>query len=220
MRSRWIPRVLVLFIGVACLLATAMLTHLALARHLGGDRAYAEDDRLAPYYDVPPFRLIDQAGEPFDSAALRGRVWIAHFFFSRCNTVCPMVAGQMAQLQMFLDEHRLSDVRLVSFTVDPENDTPEKLAGYAARLDADAERWTMLTGDRDAIWELVQGGFKLALEETGDPDQPVSHAASLVLVDARGRVRAYYHDMNEPAAASANFARLVADIATLRREAR
>lgn len=220
MRSRWVPRVIVSFIGVACLLATAMLTHLALARHLGDDPRYVEDDPLAPMFDVPHFVLTDQTGEAFDSDDLAGNVWVAHFFFSRCTTVCPMVTGQMAQLQMFLDDNHFDDVRMVSFTVDPENDTVEKLAGYADRLDVKPKRWAMLTGERDAIWGLVQGGFKLALEETGDPDQPVSHAASLVLVDGRGQIRAYYHDMNKPEEAKTNFARLVSDIAKLRREAR
>lgn len=219
MRSKWVPRIIVVLIAVVCLAATVLLSDLAVRRHAGGPLIHAAHEEALPvYYPVPDFELTDQRGQTVGLDDLRGSPWIAHFFYSRCTTVCPMVTGQMARIALFLQDNRIDEVRLVSFTVDPQNDTPAKLAEYAKRMDAEPGRWFMLTGRRDAIWGLIERGFKLSVAETDDPVNPISHSAGLVLVDAQGRVRRYYHNMNDPAEADANFAQLASDLRALRSE--
>ena len=138
---------------------------------------------LPLYESVPAFTLTSQSGEPFSSDQLKGRVWIADFIFTRCPGPCLRMSGRMSQLQKSLPP----EVRLVSFTVDPDHDTPAVLAQYAKRYQADPARWTFLTGTKPDLNQVSLITFKLG-EIT--PDQ--SHSTRFVLVDQQMRHRAYY----------------------------
>jgi protein SCO1 len=146
---------------------------------------------ISSYGSLPPFELVSQDAQPFGSAQLAGKIWIADFIFTSCPGPCPIISSRMSELQKPLEK---TDIHLVSFTVDPEKDTPEALRAYAERLHADGKRWTFLTGSRAAIYALARDGFKLAVsdgsDETGAP-VPV-HSTRVVLVDRRGAVRGYY----------------------------
>jgi len=146
---------------------------------------------------VPDFSLIDQRGADFRSAELRGQIWVANFIFTRCTSMCPILTGEMLDLQARMAADPVGNrVRLVSFSVDPEHDRPAVLADYAASHGADPEHWTFATGERDEIWELSTRGFKLAVgEEPQGADDPLFHSDRLVLVDAAGRIRGYYSGM-------------------------
>jgi len=95
----------------------------------------------------------------------------------------------------------LPDLRLVTITVDPKRDTPERLKEYAAKYGADPQRWLFLTGDREAIYRLSTDGFKLAAiveqDEVQSTDHPILHSTRFVLVDREGQVRAYYDGTSE-----------------------
>jgi len=86
---------------------------------------------------VPPFQLIDQNNQPFGSAQLLGKIWIADFIYTTCPGPCPMISTRMSEMQKPLEK---TDVQLVSFSVDPEKDTPEVLRSYAEKLHARDER--------------------------------------------------------------------------------
>jgi protein SCO1/2 len=145
--------------------------------------------------ELPAFTLTDQRGQPFGSADLKGRVWVADFVFTSCPTVCPKLTKRMQELQ-----HRsrnLGDAfHLVTFTVDPDNDTPERLATYAASYHADAHRWTFLTGKLGDVETTVVKGFKLAMGKDEIPEGSglfsIFHGEKLVLVDDQGLIRGYY----------------------------
>lgn len=138
---------------------------------------------------VPEFRLTNQHGEPFGSAELRGRVWIADFVFTRCQGPCPMMSYRMKQLQ----ERLPPEILLVSFSVDPVHDTPEVLREYARRYDAVEGRWWFLTGGKEEIHKLSMEGFKLAAGEEFEQDTSlIIHDERFVLVDGDGRIRGYY----------------------------
>jgi protein SCO1/2 len=160
---------------------------------------------------VPPFELTDHAGRAFGSRELAGRVWIASFLFTRCDTVCPRVTARMARIQ---DRARGLDpaLHLVSFSVDPEHDTPARLAEYARGHRANPRTWTFLTGTPRAVQATVQKGLRVGMDR--DPDDPspagISHGAHLVLVDGAGRIRGYY-DSEDPAVVD----RIVRDAALL-----
>jgi protein SCO1/2 len=142
---------------------------------------------------LPDFRLTDQEGRPFGAADLRGRVWVAGFIFTRCPTICPAISARMARLQ-----HRARGIeerfRLVSFSVDPAYDTPERLAAYARQYRASPRMWKMLTGPLDAVKGTVEGGLKIAMgEPVGEQDfASLFHGTHFVLVDAALRIRGYY----------------------------
>jgi protein SCO1/2 len=98
-----------------------------------------------------------------------------------------MISSRMSETQKPL---RDTDVKLVSFTVDPEHDTPSVLREYASRLNAQPGRWNFLTGDKSTIYRLAKDGFKLATAEGGNPG-PI-HSTRMVLVDRSGVIRGYY----------------------------
>ena len=119
-----------------------------------------------------------------------------------------MISSRMSETQKPL---RDTDVQLVSFSVDPQHDTPAILLDYAARLNAQPERWHFLTGDKGTIYRLSRDGFKLATAEGGAAG-PI-HSTRIVLVDRSGVIRGYYDATDADAVT-----RLLADIAHLRRE--
>ena len=147
---------------------------------------------ISSYGQVPPFELRNQDERPFGSADLANKIWIADFIFTTCPGPCPMLSSRMSELQKPLEK---TDVHLVSFSVDPDKDTPAVLRNYAEKLNAQPGRWDFLTGSKPAIYNISQKGFKLAVadgnEETG---QPV-HSTRMVLVDRHGRIRGYYDGM-------------------------
>lgn len=157
---------------------------------------------LPVFATLADFTLTDQADAPFPAEKLRGHVWIANFIFTRCPTICPLFTEKMARLTGKTN----SAVRFVSFSVDPEYDTPTVLAAYAKDHHAN---WTFLTGPIDEIKRTVVDGMKISVERNPnatDPGSSIFHGTHFVLVDAALRVRGYYGSSDE-----AEIARLIED---------
>jgi protein SCO1/2 len=149
---------------------------------------------------VPSFALTDQRGRRVTDRDLRGSVWVANFVFTRCPSVCPMLTAKFHALQKQLVD--LPAVRFVSISVDPEFDTPPVLAAYAARFEADPERWRFLTGPLAEIERTVVRGFKIHRGDpqpsAGDPSLiEIMHGEHFVLVDQAGDIRGYYRSDSE-----------------------
>ena len=170
---------------------------------------------------VPDFTLTDQEGRPFAAGSLRGRVWIADFIFTSCAGACPVMTGQLSDLQKDLPP----EIQLVSITVDPARDIPKVLKSYAARNKADPARWHFLTGPAAVLTPFIQNGFRLSVAEGMSPQEPVIpppdpadevgpasggrpegpgsgggiiHSQRFVLIDRAGQIRGYY-DSTDPA---------------------
>lgn len=165
---------------------------------------------VSSYGTIPSFQLTNQNGQPFGSAQLADKIWIADFVYTTCPGPCPMISSRMSELQKPLEK---TDVHLVSFSVDPEKDTPEVLRGYAKGLQAEPERWDFLTGPKSAIYQLSHDGFKLAVSDGSDAQGIPVHSTRMVLVDRHGQIRGYY-DAAEPDAMT----KLLADTNHLLRE--
>ncbi len=146
---------------------------------------------LAVHKQVPDFSLTDQSGAPFARSNLRGKIWVADFIFTSCVTSCPLMTDTMAKLQ---GEFAKEDVYFVSFSVDSERDTPEVLARYANRYGADLNKWSFLTGEKGAIYQLAHEGFSLA---AGSQGSEILHSARFALVDRHGQIRGYYDSQNQ-----------------------
>ena len=134
---------------------------------------------------VPAFHLTAQSGQPFDSASLSGHIWVADFIYTTCPGPCPMMSSRMTRLQSSTTE--TPDVKLISFTVDPENDTPAVLTEYGKHFKADPARWTFLTGDRAVLNVLGLNAFHL-----NSVDGSLVHSTRFTLVDRQARIRGYY----------------------------
>jgi protein SCO1/2 len=137
---------------------------------------------------VPDFKLTDQSNRTVHRQEFANKVWVADFIFTQCAGICPVMSQHMRKLQDKLP----AEVRFVSFSVDPQNDTPAALSAYANRFGADHSRWSFLTGDKDAIHKLSVEGFKLALQDSGSEAEPITHSSRFVLVDRNGHIRGYY----------------------------
>jgi protein SCO1 len=144
---------------------------------------------VSSYGTVPSFQFTNQNGQPFGSARLAGKIWIADFIYTTCPGPCPMISSRMSELQKPLEK---TDVHLVSFSVDPEKDTPEVLRSYAERLQAEPGRWDFLTGSKSAIYKLSHDDFKLAVSDGSDAQGIPVHSTRMVLVDRHGQIRGYY----------------------------
>jgi protein SCO1/2 len=133
--------------------------------------------------EIPRFELRDQRGMTFERSALDGHVWVADFIFTNCEGPCPRMSSRMHGIQTATN----SGVKLVSFTVDPQRDTPQALAEYGRKFSADDTRWSFLTGDAATLDMLDHDAFKL-----GNLGAGMDHSTRFVLVDKKGRVRGYY----------------------------
>jgi cytochrome oxidase Cu insertion factor (SCO1/SenC/PrrC family) len=146
------------------------------------------------YGSVPDFSLTDQLGRTVTLRNLAGHVWVADFIFTHCDGTCPVITQSMRKLQDSLPQ----PIQMISFTVDPTRDTPSVLAAYAKRYNANEDRWSFLTGDKDRLYDLSVHGFKLALDDAGGTEaEPITHSTRLVLVDQQGRIRGYYGGTEE-----------------------
>jgi len=164
---------------------------------------------------VPPFALTERSGKTITNRDLSGKIWVADFIYTTCPGPCPLVTAGMARIQEAVAHD--PEVQLVSFTVDPDTDTPPVLAKYADSFDADPNRWWFLTGPKKPLYDLIQNGFLQVVEDnTGQPQagqNRVVHSTYLALVDGDGNVRGIYDGVGASGRAD-----LLRDIKVLEKE--
>ena len=160
--------------------------------------------------EVPEFQLTNQTGRPTTLEDLKGKIWAANFIFTRCKGPCPITIIRMQELNTKLKKVR-GNVELVTFTVDPEYDTPEVLKTFGEQLGADPATWKFLTGTPDAIKNVVVTGLLQPIAK--EPDGTPAHSSRIVLVDAKGWLRGYCDGLDPEAVQ-----KLMVDIGELLRE--
>ena len=158
---------------------------------------------LPVYGSISNFTLTAQDGKEFHGETLAGDLWVADFFFTHCLGPCPRMGAQMRKIDKALAGY--PNVKLVSFTVDPDRDTPAVLADYARRFQAETGRWYFLSGPQATLQRLCRDDFKL-----GNVDGSLMHSTRFVLVDGQSRIRGYY-DTSEQGAID----RLITDLKSL-----
>jgi cytochrome oxidase Cu insertion factor (SCO1/SenC/PrrC family) len=157
------------------------------------------------------FTLTDRTGRTVTQSELAGKFLVVDFLFTSCSLTCPVVNKHMAQIQQLTTSQ--PDVRLVSLTVDPRDDTADVLAEYAARFGADTNRWLFLTGDKTQLYGLIATSFLAqdADNQFGYMPGNFSHTERIAVVDSRGQVQAYFDGLDDDVAAA-----VVAEINRLR----
>ncbi|RBP86186.1 protein SCO1/2 [Cytobacillus firmus] len=147
-------------------------------------------------WKVKDFSYINQDNQPLNIEDLKGKVWVADFIFTNCETVCPTLTFNMAKLQQMLKNEGII-VELVSFSVDPKVDTPEKLKEYATQFNVDFKNWHFLTGyEQEEIKDLALESFKTIVQDDPNSNQVV-HGTSYYLVDKEGNVAKDYSGTQE-----------------------
>ncbi|MBK8171958.1 MAG: SCO family protein [Sandaracinaceae bacterium] len=173
-------------------LCFALLAFAAIFYFVDASRRSAPLDRL---FQVGEFQLTTQAGTPFNSSSLQGKVWIADFIFTHCPTICPTLTEKMSALTRTFA--REPNVRFISISIDPVADTPAVLAEYARTRHLDLSRWTLLTGPQDAIIHTIVNGFHQPVGERiprtiNREIYDMLHSGRFTLVDQHGIARGLY----------------------------
>lgn len=141
------------------------------------------------YHTIPHFKLTNQEGKIISDKSTEGTIYVANFFFSTCKTVCPKMNEQVHRVQEAFRD--IKDIHILTFTVDPDNDTVAALAGYAKKMKADNSKWWFLTGPKDSIYQLAREGY-LVPASLGETANDFFHSQDLILIDKEKRMRGIY----------------------------
>jgi protein SCO1/2 len=170
-----------------------------------------DDNGDTVYHTVPAFELIDQDSIPYSYESLGGKIHIADFFFTNCQTICPQMTAHMKKVAKRVAE--FNNVVIVSFTVDPENDSPSVLKQYAEANGIDTKKWKFLTGDESYIHDLGGNGYMLNALRDSSEQGGFLHSEYFVMVDAGGHVRGMYDGTSD-----ADVERLIRELEVLIKE--
>ncbi|MFN5372131.1 MAG: SCO family protein [Bacteroidia bacterium] len=163
-------------------------------QYFGAKSVSSEGDTI--YKTVPPFQFTDQDGKPYGDANLKNKIYVANFFFTSCPTICPKMQTLVKKLHDQDDFKTLEDLKIISFTVDPDNDTPQRLKEFENEVHADGNRWKFLTGNRDSIYNLAFKGFMAnAMPDSAAPGGFL-HSDLVFLIDRDKHIRGIYEGTN------------------------
>lgn len=182
--------------------ALLALSGILLLAGLEARRELELQSRLPKMGRMPSFQLVAHTGEPFDSSRLLGHIVVLDFFFTTCTGVCPPMTENLKKVQRRLSDIR--DLRIVSITVDPAEDTPDRLSRYAQEAGAKEGVWFFLTGEAREIYSLASEGFRVG---AGDSGGALYHSSRFVLIDRSGNIRGFYEGTD-----TADVDRLIEDI--------
>jgi len=163
------------------------------------------------YHKIADFRLINQNGETITQEDYKDKIYVADFFFTTCQTICPVMTKNMAEVQkkIMLDD----EIMLLSHTVTPEIDTVAQLKRYAIEKGVNDAKWNLVTGDKKQIYELARKSY-LAVKDDGDGGPyDMIHTENFMLIDKKRQIRGFYDGTNPE-----EIKRLMDDIETLKKE--
>ena len=147
---------------------------------------------------IQDFEFFDQKNQRFQSSSIKDKIWVVEYFFATCKGICPIMNAQMQRVQSAHEKD--TNVVILSFTVDPDQDTPEALGLYADEHGAIAGQWFFLTGEKSMLYELARKSFFLLkpaeAKNQGDAGGDFIHTNNFVLIDRDKQIRGYYDGTN------------------------
>jgi protein SCO1/2 len=172
-----------------------------------GERLIENGDTI--FHTIAPFAFRDQDSVLITNETVKGKIYVADFFFTSCRTICPKMKAQM--LRVYEATANQEDFLILSHTIDPEYDDVTRLHDFAERLDVESKRWHFLTGVRDSIFKIAQTSyFATAMADEAEPDGYI-HSGAFLLIDKEGRIRGKYDGT-----VAKDVDKLIADIKRLR----
>lgn len=163
------------------------------------------------YHTIPGFQFVNQYRRTLSNTDFDGKIYIADFIFTTCQSICPKMSDQMIVVQEKVKD--MNDVLLLSHTVDPENDSVPVLMDYAKKMGAIENKWHFVTGEKAALYEIARKGYLItAMEGDGGPEDFI-HSEKFLLIDKHKRIRGFY-DGTDPK----DVKRLIDEIKALRFE--
>jgi len=186
--------VLSLSIFSACSNHTAHIpilgTRTAITREIKGKKV---TDTL--YHTIPPFNMLGQDSVKISNATLKGKIYVADFFFTSCPSICPVMQKNMLKLYKQYKDER--DFAFLSYSIDPLHDTPSKLKKYSTQLGADSKKWYFVTGNKDSTYALAEKGYYATAKADSTAPGGFVHSGGLILVDKERRIRGIYDGTQE-----------------------
>lgn len=195
MNKRKIQKVVILFSilllpSLLYLLLNTGVNQFKRLPHYGPKTTAEGSEKDTIYHSIPDFKFVNQNGDTITQEDYEGKIYVADFFFATCPTICPKMAVHMLQLQKHF--HDRKDFKLLSHTVNPEQDTVEALRAYADKVHAIDSVWNFVTGDREKIYEIAfKGYFANAMEDDLAPGGFL-HSSNLFLIDREGHIRGIF----------------------------
>jgi protein SCO1/2 len=160
---------------------------------------------------IQTFTLTNQDGKTFSDAEVNNKIYVADFFFTSCIAACPKMTQHLVLVQNAFSND--NDVKIISFTVDPETDSAQRLKWYAGVFKIDHNKWNILTGSKKDIYRLARESFFVSASDgDGGPDDFI-HSDKLILVDKQKQIRGYYTGTDE-----SSVEQLIHDIKKLKNE--
>ena len=143
---------------------------------------------------VPDFELTDQNRKKITNKDMLGKVYLVEFFFSTCPTICPVMNTNMRAVEEKINDPNFG---IISISIDPDNDTPEKLKQHAQRIGVKSPNWHFLTGNRTYIGNLADE-FDIYVGNQEDESENLNHSGMIALVDKDGNIRCRFDKNNKP----------------------
>ena len=148
---------------------------------------------VSKYHKIADFKLTNQNGEKITQEYYKDKIYVADFFFTTCQDICPVMTKNMYQLQQELKND--NNILFLSHTVIPEIDTVEQLKKYAIENKIDESRWNLVTGDKKQIYELARKSY-LAVEDVEFGEFDMIHTENFMLIDKQKQIRGFYDGTN------------------------
>ena len=166
---------------------------------------------IRKYHTIADFKLLNQNGDTITQKDYEGKIYVADFFFTTCQTICPIMTGHMVKIQKALKDDK--EVKLLSHSVMPEVDDVAQLKKYAVEKGVNDEKWNLVTGSKKEIYALARKSYMVTktLGDGGDFD--MIHTENFVLVDKQKRIRGFYYGTDPEA-----IQKLLKDIEILEKE--
>lgn len=154
---------------------------------------YAENYNIQssiPDFKVPEYQFINQDSLPISNSFTDGKIWVAHYFFTTCPTICPAMISGISDVQEKFKNNE--ELKIISLTVNPETDTPNVLKNYAELRNIDTKQWQLVTGDKKILYRFARKGLFIEATDGDGSANDFIHSEKLVLIDRDNRIRGYY----------------------------
>jgi len=184
----------IIYSGIYNLLSPEKMLPIYSPRDINPELVDSTVQHIGNNHKIADFAFINQNGKVITQKDYENTVYVADFFFTTCPTICPKMTDNMVWLQNQLKNN--PEVKLLSFSVTPDIDTPEVLKKYAIEKGVDDSRWNLVTGNKKDIYYLARKSY-LAVK-TGKPEElyDMVHTENFILVDKNKRIRGFYDGTN------------------------
>ncbi|PQV49403.1 protein SCO1/2 [Jejuia pallidilutea] len=163
------------------------------------------------YHKIADFSLVNQNGDTVTQNTYKNKIYVADFFFTTCQTICPIMTSHMAEIQKEIMDDE--EVMLLSHSVTPEIDSVAQLKRYATKKGVIDKKWNLVTGDKKEIYKLARKSY-LAVKDNGDGGPfDMIHTENFMLIDKKRQIRGFYDGTN-----AEDIEKLIDDIAILKEE--